>query len=78
MACHPDKVSDLGTGTDHDFLSQVSFTVGSGETKDLVVWIHMQNCANTNQTVTVTAILNKAGVVGPYRQCTHDITIEKC
>jgi hypothetical protein len=75
MACHPGTLP--GGATNHDTISQVSFTVGSGQTKDLQVLVHLQNCAPTNQTVLVTVFLNKVGD-GTIRQCTHNITIQKC
>jgi len=69
-ACHPAKLSDLPSGTSTDALP-ASFTLAS--TEDLLVQVHLQFCASTKQTYTVTGSLNQGATV--IMSCSNEITI---
>jgi hypothetical protein len=71
MACHPEALDDLPSGTHTDALpASFNFT----GTKDLLVQVHIQNCASATQTYTVTGSLKQDGSV--IMSCSNEITIK--
>jgi hypothetical protein len=70
--CHPRSMSEVPGGTNSDSLP-VSFTFTG--TSTLLVQVHLDYCAATNQTYTVTTYLKQGNTV--IQSCTHDITIAK-